>query len=58
MAMTLHGKVTLMMMMMMMISRGRNGSYRLCKNLVKGKVTPVPFLSELHAMKAYWGVEV
>jgi len=24
----------------------------------KGKVVPVPFLTENHAMKAYWGVEV
>jgi hypothetical protein len=25
---------------------------------VKGKVVPVLFLTEHHAMKAYWGVEV
>jgi hypothetical protein len=24
----------------------------------KGKAVPVPFLTEHHAMKAYWGVEV
>jgi hypothetical protein len=25
---------------------------------VKGKVVPVPFLTEHHTMKVYWGVEV
>jgi hypothetical protein len=28
------------------------------KKKVKGKFVPVLFLTEHHAMKAYWGVEV